>query len=402
MAWESYNASFRGIPFEVVSFSDEDIGRVLVTKRIAGSDDYAVEEVSVLQNRFTIDGLLLGNTAQQQWARLKKACEQKGSGDYQHPYYAGRIKVHVENSSVTVDEAYQDTIKFRISFLKAGLPIFEKPRSSAIQDFGNLSTRLRTSANGILEKNTVLKRVSEFARDGARKPVLGLNGFLNGMLSSARFVENLVAGTGNTAYSNNLTLLNGVLSSVPSVNTASSIFSSLTTTFSYMSQISTNEKVYVSELKPAILKKPKKINNNTKDSANHNQNVIAVDTAIKILIVAEISDSIPDITFESYEEAILFKDDVIKTVSEMQEPDQELEYEPSLIISDFINKVSFHIPLVAEDLPNLGLIENVKNKNIVDVLYSNNITKDDFESVVKRNAITNPMRIEKEVIQVLV
>jgi hypothetical protein len=169
-----------------------------------------------------------------------------------------------------------------------------------------------------------------------------------------------------------------------------------------MSQISTNEKVYVSELKPAILKKPKKINTNTKDGANHNQNVIAVDTAIKILIVAEISDSIPDITFESYEEAILFKDDVIKTVSEMQEPDQELEYEPSLIISDFINKVSFHIPLVAEDLPNLGLIENVKNKNIVDVLYSNNITKDDFESVVKRNAITNPMRIEKEVIQVLV
>jgi hypothetical protein len=402
MVWQSYDASFRSVRFEVVSFTDDEIGRVLVTKRIAGSDNYAVEEVSILQNRFTIEGLLLGDTAQQQWINLKRACEQKGSGDFQHPYFVGKIKVHAENCSLIVDESYQDTIKFRISFLKAGLPIFERPRASAVQDFGNLSTKLRASASGILERNAVLKGVSEFARDGARKPILGLNTFLRGMLSSARFAENLVTGTGNVNFSNNLTLLNTAIASVPSFSTAADIFQSVSTTLSYMSQISTNNNTYVSEFKPAILKKPKKINTNTADGANHNQNVIAVDSAVKILILAEISDSVPDLVFESYEEAIKFKDELVTTIAVMNEPDQELEYDVSLVVSDLINKVAFHLPEVAEDLPNVGLIENVKNRNIVDVLYANNITKDDVESVMKRNSITNPMRIEKESIEVLV
>lgn len=397
MPWQTFQATFRGLPFQVRSFRDEDIGREISKKTIAASDTYAIEDVRILQDRFSVDGLLTGADSQQDWERLRAAFQQRGQGSFQHPYIVEPIDVHVINSRLDVSASNENTILFSVTFLKAGIPLFENQARSPIQDFRNITNQLRNVSANYLGNNLLFRGITDYARNGTNNEISRFNKFLNGVLNSARFTESLVQGTNNISYANTISRFRGVVSQVPFLNTATEVYNSVVNTMGLLTSVSTDNKAYISGITEYLSEEPVTIVENTPNAKNFNNNSKVTNTAVKLLILAEVAQLMPEIEFESFDGAIEFRDDLIRDVFEIE----NLDNDSNIATTEFITVLDTHVPVENEDLPNLTIVENVRGQNLVDILYQQIGNVDTLDAVIRRNSILNPLVLEVDEIKIL-
>ena len=78
-------ASFRGVAFQVASVEDSN-GRRTVTHAYPNFDGTYTEDLGKSPDGFQVDGFVVGADYIDQAARLKKACQQAGSGLLAHPW----------------------------------------------------------------------------------------------------------------------------------------------------------------------------------------------------------------------------------------------------------------------------------------------------------------------------
>lgn len=398
MSWQTFQASFNNIPFHVTSFTNSNIGREVNIKHIADSSDYLVEDLRSLPKRFRIDAFVKGEDALATWFSLEKAFSARGVATFQHNYYQEPFKVYAVDGSLSVDDSEHETIKFSIELLLAGLEEFADSGSTSLQDFTNSASNLRSTASNYLNNNIRLNGVTGFARSAVTNSRLTFNNLLNGALTSARFTESLISGTGNLSFSNALTDFTSLVSNVPEFSTASSIFTSMTNIVDRFKVLSSDNKNYVNSITPYLEQEPESFPTSTPNMENYEENSRVTNNAQKILVLSEVAENIPEIEFESYEEAIAFRDDLSKTViNEIK----GLDNESTIEVVQFINNINKHIPVAAEDLPNLITIEGVRGRNLADVLYRNLQSVDKLDDVIARNNIINPMVLEVDEINIL-
>ena len=117
-------ASWRGVPFEVLTDSAE-FGRRIVVHDFVGSDSHYVEDLGRKNREFTITAFLAGSDRNgfNPWPQrdaLIAALEQGGVGELIHPFY-GTLKGHI--SGVSVAQATTQgggLIQLTMPFIEAG------------------------------------------------------------------------------------------------------------------------------------------------------------------------------------------------------------------------------------------------------------------------------------------
>lgn len=112
------NASFKGIPFIIVS-ADSDFGRRTVEHEFPGQDVPYVEDLGKKGGVFSVEGQLLGGDYLEQRDQLKAACEEAGPGELIHPYYG---TLNVTCKSITIRDSRRSTrhADFQIVFVETG------------------------------------------------------------------------------------------------------------------------------------------------------------------------------------------------------------------------------------------------------------------------------------------
>jgi prophage DNA circulation protein len=121
-------ASFRGVPFKVVS-SDRQIGRRAVVHEYPQRDLPYAEDMGRKAREFTVEALIIGPDYMTGRDKLEEALEAAGSGELVHPY-RGRIQVVVSSPArISESTAEGGMARFSITFTESGEPVNPAPRA---------------------------------------------------------------------------------------------------------------------------------------------------------------------------------------------------------------------------------------------------------------------------------
>lgn len=121
-------ASFRGVPFKVVS-SDRQIGRRAVVHEYPQRDLPYTEDMGRKAREFTIEAIIIGPDYMAGRDKLEEALEAPGSGELVHPY-RGRIQVVVSSPArISESTAEGGMARFSINFTESGEPVNPAPRA---------------------------------------------------------------------------------------------------------------------------------------------------------------------------------------------------------------------------------------------------------------------------------
>jgi prophage DNA circulation protein len=121
-------ASFRGVPFRVVS-ADGQVGRRNALHEYPQRDIPFAEDLGRKAREFTIEGFVIGETYMDGRDRLIEALEAYGSGELVHPY-RGRMQV-VLSSPARVSESTAEggMARFSMTFSESGEAVNPAPRT---------------------------------------------------------------------------------------------------------------------------------------------------------------------------------------------------------------------------------------------------------------------------------
>lgn len=133
-------ASFRGVPFLIGDSSTEG-GRKMVTHEYPNSDRRNVEDLGLLNDIFSLTGLVKTQVDFTDRDRLKAALAQSGAGELVHPFL-GTVTVVAKPFTLSEDTRTIGVARFTMIFEKSDDPIFPTQTSvkpSLIKDESDIA-----------------------------------------------------------------------------------------------------------------------------------------------------------------------------------------------------------------------------------------------------------------------
>jgi len=206
-------ATFRGVPFGVVS-SDGEGGRRLVVHEYPMRDKPFVEDMGRKRRAFTIQAHVVGKDYMDRRDALEKALDASGPGILVHPW-RGSMSVCVGDWKVQEDAGKLGAAVYSISFVESGAE--ENPQAVARtrDQVGSKADRVKSVSEGMLGKAwTIAGQSSNVLARGVSK--------VRSVVSTASRLA--YSSTNPAALASTLTSLAGVnLSSLPGYNLASQL-----------------------------------------------------------------------------------------------------------------------------------------------------------------------------------
>lgn len=198
MAWKDklQPASFRGVPFHVVS-EEGAFGRRNQLHEYPGRDKPLVEDLGRSARDFTVSGFLIGADYLDQRDRLLEALETKGSGTLVHPWY-GEMTVSVkEPGRVSHSNENGGMCSITVSFIESGELSFPSASSSHGKQTLSAADNMQSVCTNDFAKNFSIDGHPSFVLDDAVKVfsqnlgllesgTAGMGGMLSSPLSGVR------------------------------------------------------------------------------------------------------------------------------------------------------------------------------------------------------------------------
>ena len=393
--------SFRGVVFTVKD-DERAGGRRLEPHQYPGSNVPWTEDHGRKVRTFSLSGHLLSNDQQDYIERRDKlieAFEADGDGDLIHQQY-GLLRVGVDEYTISHSSTQRGQATIDVVFFEAGQQAQPALTNDTVAGVSTTGLSCLKSAEGSFAKVFSVKDQLDFVVDTAIEKVeQGLsainkvNGRINSALQPVADLTQRVNSFGNelstlirtpvtfaNTFSNLLSQTYGIADDVVA---AFGSYRQLRDTFKIRSSFGTDT--------------PSRVRQTTNDAALSDFMYLS-NTVIAATVVAQQSAAIDiksnvDSPFDSYEEAISIRDEIIKDLDTVAEfADIEL-FE---VITDLRRSVAQHINSHGVRLPRIAqqtFRVNVPVMVAAYAMYGNKIDADIFNDVITRNKIPDPFSV---------
>jgi hypothetical protein len=180
-------ASFRGVPFYMLSSDEQELGRRVVKFLFPHRDDTSYRDMGLRQGDIHIEGLLIGSDSVRQAGKMRTALQTAGPGKLVHPWFGEMNVILTEGAHLSVSEKEFGLVHFEGIF-----EVYKPPQPPTPDWFGKLQDQVDAMMNQA--QATLLQALGYIAAP------LAAIGFANQLLNTASAVwDGLSLGAGGTA-----------------------------------------------------------------------------------------------------------------------------------------------------------------------------------------------------------
>lgn len=317
-------ASFRGKPFSVKR-SDAQVGRRTVVHNYPQRDEAFPEDMGRLPRAFTIEALVIGPDYMKARDALIDALEQPGPGQLVHPYYGRRMVSLTAPARISESYEFGGSARISLDFILAGVNAQPSARPDTKAQVASSAAKAKKSIAAEFAKAFSLTRMPEFvsraglevardvmsALDGVRRDIVPDLSVISEYVSAAQGVSKSLGdliGVPSSLAGQLLGLMSGISGLGRSPLAA---FTALRSLFGYGSSSYASNRTYGcygGSLPTVPLTTPARL----QQAANQD----ALTAFIRRAAIIEAAESSSAITFDSYQQATLIRDELAERLDD--------------------------------------------------------------------------------------
>lgn len=381
-------ASFRGVSFLTLSHTLAG-GRNIVVYEYPNSEQFSSDDFGKKVKQYSIQAYLLGADYIDQRDRLLRALEEPGAALLVHTYL-GEVQAHCSSWSITEQAQDGGYIELSLTFTPLGTQQITNVSSNQSFILNDRADRLISSSGSNFLSNISILNVPEYVRGGVTTSLSSFGSLVKDRISSGVFSNETAFQVQDSVFSQNFASLFFEINRLVSpgaelLSSGQNIVNSILSVGSLINSVGSTGKSARSVFKKAreldytpeveLTANRKVQNKNSKTTVNYLK-VVSVANEAKSLLVSD---------FESLDEALLARNDVITQIdflrnnSLFDDEFQDLGFLKAEIISA--------VPFEGQGLPSVQDIELPESEPALVTSYRLYGNVNSSEDIVKRNKV---------------
>lgn len=381
-------ASFRGVRFYTLSHTHAG-GRNIVTYEYPNSESFSTDDFGKKIKQYSIQAYLVGSDYIDQRDKLLRALEQVGAGALVHTYL-GEIQAHCESWSITEQSQDGGYIELSLTFIPQGTAPITAVSSNQSFLLKDRADKLISSSGSNFLSNISILNVPEYVRGGVSGRLKAFGNSIKDQINSGVFASETAVNFKESVFSQNFASLFFEVDSLVSpsaelLSAGSNIVAAVVNVGNLINNVGTTGKSARKVFKsvrdlthtPEVeLTNNRKIQNkNSKTTVNY----------VKVVSVANEAKALIESDFESLDEALAARKDVIEQIDYLRNNSlfddefQDLGFLKAEIIAT--------IPFEGEGLPSVQNIQLPETEPALVTSYRLYGDIDSAEDIVKRNKV---------------
>lgn len=395
MGWrDNYRqASWRGVEFFVESH-DADFGRRQVTHEFPQRDEPFTEDLGRRARTYSIEAYLLGDDYDSKRDALQAECEKEKEGELIHPYL-GALDLVCQGMKVRETNTETGICRILLSFIEAGISQYPDDSTDPVSAISDSADGVTAAAEEAVAEGFSIDGVASYVSDFAAIRLAGFSTFMQGLtINPAGGIQQVAAFFDD---------LNAIATDAVSlVDDAAAMASRVTGLIGQVRGVfgSGAESVLIrlrqqypapDEIEPTT---PSQLQNYENAAALNGlfRRVAIAEQAIAIVIRAEesdVSESLFFNAFESRDEAIAARDEIISAIDvEIEDPIlSTAEYQALALLRTEIFR---GVPSASLRLPSIGTITPKATLPSLVVAYSIYEDANRSTEIAERNNAKHP------------
>lgn len=326
MGWheEYQQASYKNVPFKVKRIGS-GYGRYYKDHAYPQTDDVSADDITRKPRKFSIEGYVIGADYNSQLRPLIRAIEQGGYGELVHPYRGVEYVLATDLEITEVDDE-GGIARFNLDFIEAGKKKFPDINTDGKYKLYASADSLITAAKTRFENTVKLAGVTDEVRNGAIGTVSKIFTAVKN-ISTASSLPQSVIGSSDYAqdFANMQFLFNQIIHPGALIKQTVSDYANLiTTVFGIVldNGSADNGDWTRKVIEPTRNTSYPVIPENTSNNADQNVNAAISTEFVNVVGIATEAKSLSNTVFESRQQAVEVRDDLIDQIDLLLERDQ--------------------------------------------------------------------------------
>jgi prophage DNA circulation protein len=373
-----YKGSFRGVPFLTES-SQGVIGRRVIIDEFPNKDEASAEDVGAKANSFNLSIFVIGADWEQQRDNLEAAFNKKGPGEFIHPW-RGAMNVTLTDCQPSENIAQGSRQSWTISITKVGTNSQPTVRADTVAVVDAASDKALAAVQDDFAEEFTVEDVPEFVEQDAISQV---NEALDSVIDASRSMlpdmSILPAFTANAGK---------ILSKITTLlRTPTNLASQFTGQISGILGLGNSPLAAFNALKRLFGYQPNKVARSTPSRIQQDNNRIAVANLTRQAAVIEAARATSTIEFDSQDQAVIIRDQVIDAINTEQLTASDPVFEA---LADLRTAVVNDINTRAIDLSKLVKFTPQSTLPAVVLAYRLYGSANREQEIITRNRIAHP------------
>lgn len=304
-----FKGSFRGVPFLTES-SQGQIGRRVIIDEFPKKDEASSEDVGLKARSFNLSIFVIGADWEQQRDALEAAIEKEGPGELIHPW-RGAMNVTITDCQPSENIAQGSRQSWTISFTKVGTKSQPTARADTVAVVDAASDKALAAAQDDFSEEFTVEDVPEFVEQDAATQI---NQALDSVIAASRsMLPDMTVLPAFTASASK------ILSKITTLlRTPTNLASTIAGQIAGVSGLGNSPLAAFNALKRLFGFQSNKVARTTPSRIRQDNNRTAVANLVRQTAVIEGARATSTIDFESQDQAVLIRDQVIDAINTEQ------------------------------------------------------------------------------------
>jgi prophage DNA circulation protein len=385
MAWRDklQRASFRGVAFEYENV-EQGGGRRLAEFEYPLQDTPATEDMGRKRREFSLEAYIVGEDYLERAQQLLDALEQSGPGELIHPT-RGTLRVSVKTYRMRETNRDGGMAVFSLSFTETGTELYPSAVADLTAELGAASEAAVEASRSEFLSDFSVTGLPQFVTDSAAGKLGGVSDSIGGNLKFLKTNANDIAKLGFDVrnlrrdalqlVANPAELAGNLISSVRGLGAISLDSSGAFTAYRNLFGTKEQDRVNIASNATSTRRQEKK----------NNEAIPALKRRVALASGVEQAVSVP---FESYQDAISARDELLDAIdSEIEDIQSDEAFNAFQALRA---KVVQLVPPEDQDLPQIKKIQRADTEPSLVVAFDLYESLDNEQDIVDRNKVRNP------------